>query len=46
MDCKINIKATWPENCIISKDGAATFEVTDARTFIPVVSQLKTIKNF
>ena len=46
MDCKINIKATWSENCIISKGAAATFEVTDARTSIPIVIQLKTIKSF
>ena len=45
INCKVEISLKWIENCIISNSGtAATFKITDAKLYIPIVT-LKTEDN-
>ena len=39
INCKIYLKSTWIENCVLSSDGCyATFRLTDTKSCIPVVT--------
>ena len=43
--CKVEISSKWTEKCILSSSGTdATFEITDAKPYIPIVT-LKTEAN-
>ena len=45
INCKIELSLKWIENCILSSSGtAATFKITDAKLYVPVVT-LKTEGN-
>ena len=45
INCKIELSFKWYEECILSNSGdAATFTITDARLYIPIVT-LKTEDN-
>ena len=45
INCKIELSLNWYENCILSNSGtAATFKITDAKFYIPIVT-LKTEDN-
>ena len=38
-DCVINLILNWSANCVISKgDRAATFEITDTKFYVPIVT--------
>ena len=42
INCKVELSLNWHENCILSSEGtAATFKITDAKLYIPIV----TLKN-
>ena len=44
-NCKIELSLKWYEECILSSAGtAATFKITDAKLYIPIVT-LKTEDN-
>ena len=45
INCKVEFSLKWYENCILSSSGtAATFKITDAKLYVPVVT-LKTEDN-
>ena len=45
INCKIELSLKWYEECILSNSGnAATFTITDAKLYIPIVT-LKTEDN-
>ena len=45
INCKIELSLQWIKNCILSSAGiAATFKITDAKLYVPVVT-LKTEDN-
>ena len=45
INCKVELSLKWIENCILSSAGiAATFKITDAKLYVPVVT-LKTEGN-
>ena len=45
INCKVEFSLKWYESCILSSSGtAATFKITDAKLYVPVVT-LKTEDN-
>ena len=45
INCKVEFSLKWYESCILSSSGtAATFKITDAKLYFPVVT-LKTEDN-
>ena len=42
INCKVELELTWGEKCVLSNAGAvATFKITDAKHYIPVVTLLR-----
>ena len=48
INCKVEISSKWTEKCILSSSGTdATFKITDANLYIPIVTfKLKIIQNY
>ena len=44
INCKVEISLKWIENCMLTTATAATFKITDAKLYIPIVT-LKTEDN-
>ena len=44
IDCKVEISLKWIENCMLTTATTATFKITDAKFYIPIVT-LKTEDN-
>ena len=39
VNCEINLILTWYEDCVISSaTGATTFEITDTKLYVPVIT--------
>ena len=39
INCKVEISLKWIENCILSNsETAATFKITDAKLYVPIVT--------
>ena len=43
-NCKVEISLKWIENCMLITANTATFNITDAKLYIPIVT-LKTKDN-
>ena len=41
INCKVEISLKWIENCMLTTANTATFKITDAKIYIPIV----TLKN-
>ena len=44
INCKVEISLKWIENCMLTTANTATFKITDAKLYIPIVT-LKTEDN-
>ena len=44
INCKIELSLKWIENCILTAATTATFTITDAKLYVPIVT-LKTEDN-
>ena len=44
IDCKVEILLKWIEDCMLTVAESATFKITDAKPYIPIVT-LKTEDN-
>ena len=47
INCKVKISLKWIENCMLTTANTATFEITDVKLYIPIVtlsSKCKIIK--
>ena len=44
INCKIELSLKWIENCVLTAATTATFKITDAKLYIPIVT-LKTEDN-
>ena len=39
INCEVNLTSTWSSNCVITNSpGAGTFEITDTKLYVPVVT--------
>ena len=39
INCEVNLILTWPSTCVITNStGAGTFEITDTKLYVPVVT--------
>ena len=39
INCEVNLNLTWSSTCVITNsNGAATFEITDTKLYVPVVT--------
>ena len=46
INCEVNLILTWSSTCVITNSaGAGTFEITDSKLYVPVVT-LSTQDNF
>ena len=38
INCKVEISLKWIENCMLTTANTATFEITDVKLYIPIVT--------
>ena len=44
INCKVELSLKWIENCVLTVANTATFKITDAKLYVPIVT-LKTEDN-
>ena len=44
INCKVEFSLKWIENCVLTAANTATFKITDAKLYVPIVT-LKTENN-
>ena len=38
INCKIELSLKWIENCVLPVANTATFKITDAKLYVPIVA--------
>ena len=38
INCKVELSLKWIENCVLTVANTATFKITDAKIYVPVVT--------
>ena len=38
INCKIELSLKWIENCVLTVANTATFKITDAKLYVPIVT--------
>ena len=38
INCKVELSLKWHEKCLLTAANTATFEITDAKLYVPIVN--------